>query len=1085
MNGRQLATSQRRIDLTASPGRADSNASQIHTTERPPFSQPLQQPAKDPRSFTQALFDALPVRLLEWMPRLPQISRSQKQHVEGRRSTYIGPELDKTKLNRKPVGLEGTDKHTAAPGKHGEEHDKTSSLHSTGSVAANGHAKQPARRPHRRTSCSDMTLNNDEHDATLASLSASEEVHPKTQAEPPHDQSDESQTRGTLEGHCTKSPPPSRTEAAEQTSLSVPTLTCLSTEILTELKDLHSEWEKEPSDSWLSNFSRQSLYFCLKDPYRLSASFEAPIPSSIESDFPSDPGTVSHSPKINVQSVGLNLSSMSALSSWPEIFKNLSIAVHGLHIPTASTRTPHPAPSLSDWQAARVCVIALYALSELVMAGTSVRNHALPMLFDHVRARGRVHSFRDEVAEFDLQPFMDPGSLWARKYGNFQSGVEALDDHILELCDVFDDSIPLSLLERILSVVANRWTHLEICKARKRTDLSNLLGSKAPNIMQSILKYMADDANERPNIMTHLIVFGECRGQSETLSNPIRTNALSRLTLYWLRTLMLRDWDGRTSIRKSDTIGTILQILAAMYEKRYSLGLEPREFWTPVFFQRFDSFDMPMEWLEFQPDNRTVHLLSYSFLFQPDVVVNYFRSINYSRMMKSMERANLKKRAYSEFIVRAEIPVARRERLEERLEIPGPLRFLIKVRRDNVLTDAIDQIWRRPKHELLRPLKVRMGMDEGEEGVDVGGVQQEMFRVLFGQALDPSHGMFTVDEETRMTWFQPESLEPLFKFEALGVLMSLAVYNSITLPITFPIAFYRKLLGLKVKKVDHVRDGWPQLAKHLQGLLDWKDGDVADVHIRTYEFTYEVFGRIVSVDILRHGRDLPWPPVPSRKGKEKVKTASFDVPPVETSDESGTSVWVSPISRMDAYITNVGHRNEPSEAPLVTNANREQYVKDYVFWLTDKSVRPQYEAFARGFYTCLDRTALSIFTAEALQSFIEGIQEIDIDGLQESTIYQEYKADDQVVIWFWEVVKSWDHHRHKLLLEFVTASDRVPVNGVRAIRFGIQKEGPVDERLPSSHTCFGTLLLPQYSSKEVLERMLGIAVEQAKGFGTI
>ena len=46
------------------------------------------------------------------------------------------------------------------------------------------------------------------------------------------------------------------------------------------------------------------------------------------------------------------------------------------------------------------------------------------------------------------------------------------------------------------------------------------------------------------------------------------------------------------------------------------------------------------------------------------------------------------------------------------------------------------------------------------------------------------------------------------------------------------------------------------------------------------------------------------------------------------------------------------------DSATVTNETREQYVKDYVFWLTDKSIRPQYEAFHRGFLTCLDPTAL-------------------------------------------------------------------------------------------------------------------------------
>ena len=990
-----------------------------------------------------------------------------------RHSSNDGPEPSQTKVCQKQIVLDDGHKPIAV---RGADCQLAIATYPNGSLTTNGHAKEPVRVPQRRASSIILPRNNDVHSAgLLPPLSSKVEAEEVQQI-----QCDASQARDPLGSQDGNHQQSDNVESGVETCLPVPTLTCLSTGILKELKELHSEWRKDLSTAGSSDFFRQSLYYCLKDPCRMLASFEAPGSCRVESDDPSVSGQDTTSPQLNVQSVGPHLGGMADLCSWPEVFRNLSLAIHDLHIPASSPRPPHPDPPLSDRQAARVCVIGLYALSELVQTATSFGILVLPELFDRVRVRGRMHSFGHELADFELHPVLFPEALMLRKYRELQNSIEAQNNHLLELCDVFDDFVPLGLLENILGVVADRWTHWQISKTRKGTALDKLSGTKPPNMMQLILGYMADDAKQRPTLMAELKASARRSGKSSPLPESVRPCFLSKLTLYWLRTLMLRDWDGRPCIRKSDTVGVVLQTLASMYEKRCGIGLGPEEFWTPVFVQRLDPFDMPMEWLAFRPNNRTVHLLSYSFLFPPETVVNYFRSINYSRMNKSMEGAMLKKRAYSEFVVRAEVPVARRERLEQRLELPGQPRFVLEVRRDHVLIDAIDQIWRRPKHELLRPLKVRMGMHEGEEGVDVGGVQQEMFRVLFGQALDPSYGMFTVDEETRMTWFQPESLEPLFKFEALGVLMSLAVYNSITLPITFPIAFYRRLLGLKVKKLDHVWDGWPQLAENLQGLLEWKEGDVADVYMRTYEFSYEAFGRIVSIDMLRHGRDVPWPPSPTKK----AKTTSFDVPSEETSDESGTPVLVASRSGVDDLNAADGHQDNP-EAPLVTNANREQYVKDYVLWLTDKSIRPQYEAFARGFYTCLDRTALSIFTAEALQSFVEGIQEIDMDGLQASTFYEGYKADDQVVRWFWEVVKSWDPRRQKLLLEFVTASDRVPVNGVKAIGFGIQIEGPVDERLPSSHTCFGTLLLPQYSSKEVLEKMLGIAIEQAKGFGTI
>ena len=71
------------------------------------------------------------------------------------------------------------------------------------------------------------------------------------------------------------------------------------------------------------------------------------------------------------------------------------------------------------------------------------------------------------------------------------------------------------------------------------------------------------------------------------------------------------------------------------------------------------------------------------------------------------------------------------------------------------------------------------------------------------------------------------------------------------------------------------------------------------------------------------------------------------------------------------------------------------------------------------------------------------------------------------------------------LLEFVTASDRVPLKGLNSLLFVIQRNGPDTDRLPTSLTCFGRLLLPEYSSKEKLKERLTTAIDNAKGFGLV
>ncbi|KAI9175382.1 hypothetical protein H9P43_006743 [Blastocladiella emersonii ATCC 22665] len=77
----------------------------------------------------------------------------------------------------------------------------------------------------------------------------------------------------------------------------------------------------------------------------------------------------------------------------------------------------------------------------------------------------------------------------------------------------------------------------------------------------------------------------------------------------------------------------------------------------------------------------------------------------------------------------------------------------------------------------------------------------------------------------------------------------------------------------------------------------------------------------------------------------------------------------------------------------------------------------------------------------------------------------------------------------KKVLEFVTASDRVPLKGLGSLTFVVQLNGPDSGRLPTALTCFGRLLLPEYASKEKLRVHLcghfTTAIENAKGFGLV
>lgn len=83
------------------------------------------------------------------------------------------------------------------------------------------------------------------------------------------------------------------------------------------------------------------------------------------------------------------------------------------------------------------------------------------------------------------------------------------------------------------------------------------------------------------------------------------------------------------------------------------------------------------------------------------------------------------------------------------------------------------------------------------------------------------------------------------------------------------------------------------------------------------------------------------------------------------------------------------------------------------------------------------------------------------------------------------MVHEFTLEQKKQLLMFATGSDRIPVGGFSKLKLVIAKNGPDSDRLPTAHTCFNVLLLPEYSSKEKLKERLLKAITHAKGFGLL
>ena len=129
----------------------------------------------------------------------------------------------------------------------------------------------------------------------------------------------------------------------------------------------------------------------------------------------------------------------------------------------------------------------------------------------------------------------------------------------------------------------------------------------------------------------------------------------------------------------------------------------------------------------------------------------------------------------------------------------------------------------------------------------------------------------------------------------------------------------------------------------------------------------------------------------------------------------------------------------------------------------------------------------SLFDAEEVETLICGQRQLNFEELRDHCYYVNgYTPDCPHMTWLWEIILGeWEDDKRRKFLAFATGSDRAPVNGLKSLKFYIIMDEENDQKLPTSHTCFNQLLIPKYSSKDVLRERLQTAVENSTGFGMV
>jgi len=262
---------------------------------------------------------------------------------------------------------------------------------------------------------------------------------------------------------------------------------------------------------------------------------------------------------------------------------------------------------------------------------------------------------------------------------------------------------------------------------------------------------------------------------------------------------------------------------------------------------------------------------------------------------------------------------------------------VIEVRRFNLIEDALN-VLSNPHLNFKKQLKVKF---IGEQGVDAGGVAKEFFQLIVKQLFDASYGMFTYNTETRTFWFNPYTFEPKIKYELIGFVLGLALYNTVILDVHFPRVVYKKLLGLDYT-FDDLIEFSPSIGKSLEFIMNYDGDDLQDMLNCTFSVDTEAFGEHKVVEFF----------------------------------EGGSKVYV-------------------------TQANKNEYIQKYMEWLFDKSIGPIFEAFKKGFYKLYSGEFTTNCEPEELQLMMCGSPVLDFHELEKNTKYEGYKPNSKIIQYFY------------------------------------------------------------------------------------
>lgn len=350
----------------------------------------------------------------------------------------------------------------------------------------------------------------------------------------------------------------------------------------------------------------------------------------------------------------------------------------------------------------------------------------------------------------------------------------------------------------------------------------------------------------------------------------------------------------------------------------------------------------------------------------------------------------------------------------------------LNIERKNLFEDSFNQIMNKSGEDFaFSRLNVKF---TEEEGVDVGGLSREFFNILSKEIVNPNYCLFYLNTDKRTYSINKSSFvntDHLLFFRFVGRIIAKGIIDNFLADIHFTMPFYKQILGLKLSLSD-LESVEPDYYK---SYIWMKNNSIYGVLDLRFAVEFDEFGVITTVDLKPNGRNI-----------------------------------------------------------IVDDENKCEYIDLMSEFHMTKGCEKQIETFKRGFYEVLEEKYVRIFNEKELELLISGLPEIDVDDWRNNTEYYGYRNTSKEIEWFWRCVRNMNNEDRARLLQFVTGTSKLPIDGFKGLqgsdrrqKFQIHAGG---KGLPCAHTCFNQLDLPRYSTYEELSECLLYAIRECNtGFG--